>query len=80
TLNPFGSNLEKDSYLFHVAFARANPGIIENSSGAWRGDLQEQRGTFESRGQAAYRGWAVRLAGKRGWAVGALFFWASKGK
>ncbi|MCG8384303.1 MAG: hypothetical protein MJA30_02080, partial [Cytophagales bacterium] len=23
---------------------------IENSSGVWRGDLQEQRGTFEARG------------------------------
>ncbi len=25
-------------------------GIIKNSSGVWRGDLQEQRGTFEACG------------------------------
>ena len=40
-----------------------------------RGDIQEQRGTFEARGQAAYRGWAVRLARKMGFVAGALFFW-----
>ncbi len=31
-------------------------GIIKNSSGVWRGDVQEQRGPFEACGQAAYRG------------------------
>ena len=25
-------------------------GIIKNSSGVWRGDLQEQRGPFKARG------------------------------
>ena len=34
--------------------------IIENSSGVWRGDLQEQRGPFEGYGQAAYRRWIAR--------------------
>ena len=33
----------------------------------WRGDIQEQRGTFEALGQAAYRGWIARFAGK--WAL-----------
>ncbi len=60
-------------------------GIIENSSGVWRGDLQEQCGPFEACGQAAYRGWIVRLAGKMGLVAGALFFcfvffWARKRK
>ena len=50
-------------------------GIIENSSGVWRGDLQEQYGTFEACGQAAHRGWAVRFEGKMGLVPGALFFW-----
>ena len=59
--------------------------IIENSSGIWRGDIQEQRGTFEARGLAAYRGWIMRLARKMGFVAGALFFcfvffWAGKRK
>ena len=49
-------------------------GVIENSSGVWKGDLQQQRGPFEACGQAAYGDWAVRLAGKMGWVAGALFF------
>ena len=59
--------------------------IIENSSGVWRGDIQEQRGTFEACGQAAYRGWVARFEGKMGFVPGALFFgfvffWARKRK
>ena len=63
----------------------SNVAIIENSSGVWRGDIQEQRGTFEACAQAAYRGWAARLVGKMGFVPGALFFcfvffWARKRK
>ena len=58
---------------------------IENSSGIKRGDIQEQYGPFEACGYAAYKGWAVRFAGKRGFVDGALFFcfvffWACKRK
>ena len=38
------------------------------------GDIQEQRDTFQACGQAAYRGWIMRLAGKIGSVAGALFF------
>ena len=41
----------------------------------WRGDIQEQRGTFEGCGQAAYRGWIARFEGKMGLVDGAFFFW-----
>ena len=49
------------------------------------GDIQEQRGTFEACGQAAYRGWTARFEGKMGLVPGALFFcfvffWACKRK
>ena len=37
------------------------------------GDIQEQRDTFQACGQAAYRGWIMRLAGKIGSVAGALF-------
>ncbi len=50
-------------------------GIIKNSSGVWRGDIQEQSGSFEACGRAAYRGRIVRLEGKMGFVAGALFFW-----
>ena len=50
-------------------------GIIKNSSGVWRGDIQQQRGPFEGCGQAAFRGRIVRLEGKVGLVAGAFFFW-----
>ncbi len=55
---------------------RLSQGIIKNSSGVWRGDIQEQRGPFEACGRAAYRGRiVVRLEGKMGFVAGAFFFW-----
>ena len=62
-----------------VRLPLANPdfkkGNIKNSSGVWSGDLREQRGPFEARGQAAYRGWTVCFAWKMGLVAGTLFFW-----
>ncbi len=49
-------------------------GIIESSSGLWRGDLQEQHGPFEAYGQAAYRDWVVCLAGKWAWLLAPCSF------
>ena len=38
------------------------------------GGIQEQRGTFEARGQAACRGWAVRFVRKMSFVTGAFSF------
>ncbi len=35
-------------------------GIIENSSGVWKRDIREQCSTFESCGEASFRGWIAR--------------------
>ncbi len=36
-------------------------GITENSISGWRGDIQEQRSTFEACGQAACKGWQKKM-------------------
>ena len=49
----YGCWMDLEQEVDHPYFADR---IIENSSGIWRGDIQEQRGPFEACGSAAYRG------------------------
>ena len=64
-----------DKYALRYAKCALVRVKIENSSGVWRGDIQEQRGTFEACGQAAYRGWVVRFErGKWAWFLAPFSF------